>query len=76
MWRFLAGAGGEEKGIAHTVSYADWRQSDQKVYVSDNRRIEGTLGWKPTVSPQAGVKMLVDWVAANKRLFGGPQKRI
>lgn len=66
----------KETGLSPAVSYADWRQSDQKVYVSDNRRIEGTLGWKPTVSPQAGVKMLVDWVAANKRLFGGPQKRI
>lgn len=53
------------------VGYAGWRPGDQKVYVSDIRKAERVLGWKPTVSPETGVRRLYQWIRANPRLFRG-----
>lgn len=44
------------------VSYADWRPADQKVYISDIRRARKDLGWTPKVSPQEGVRRIVEWL--------------
>jgi CDP-paratose 2-epimerase len=51
------------------VSYADWRPSDQKAYVSDIRPLKNALGWGPTVSPKEGLVKTYDWVAANLDVF-------
>lgn len=51
------------------ASFADWRPGDQKVYISDISRIQKELGWKPTVSVEAGVEKLFHWVQENKELF-------
>ncbi len=51
------------------VTMADWRPSDQKVYVSDIRHAMSELGWKPEVSPADGVDRLIDWVIANESSF-------
>lgn len=48
------------------VSYADWRLGDQKVYISDIRKIKAALGWQPTVSPKEGVHKLIEWVNQEK----------
>lgn len=45
-----------------TVKYAQWRLSDQKVYISDVRKIEQSLGWRPQVDPQRGLQNLLDWI--------------
>jgi CDP-paratose 2-epimerase len=52
-----------------SVTYADWRPSDQKVYVSNIDKARRELGWKPHISPQEGVERLAAWVAANRPLF-------
>ena len=52
-----------------SVTYADWRPSDQKVYVSNIDKARRELGWKPHISPQEGVERLASWVAANRSLF-------
>ena len=44
------------------VSYADWRQGDQKVYISNIQKAEKLLGWKPKVDPLTGVDKLFEWV--------------
>lgn len=60
----------ERRGLAPaSVAHADWRPSDQKVYVSDIRKAERQLGWQPVTSPRAGVDALVDWVSAHRERF-------
>jgi CDP-paratose 2-epimerase len=56
-------------GVSPTVGYADWRPSDQKVYISNIEKAGKLLGWAPTTRPDEGVGKLIDWVAANKDLF-------
>jgi CDP-paratose 2-epimerase len=51
------------------VRYEDWRPGDQPVYVSDIRRAERDLGWRPKVSLQDGLERLWRWVDANVHLF-------
>ena len=51
------------------VSYGDWRPGDQRVFVSDIRRAEARLGWRPRVSPEEGIRRLYTWVAENRGLF-------
>jgi len=56
------------------VSFRAWRPSDQRVYVSDTRRAQKALGWRPAISPEEGVRRLVGWARGNIELFerGGP----
>ena len=46
-----------------------WRPGDQRIYVSDIRRAERELGWRPRVAPEEGVRRLCEWVLANRDLF-------
>jgi CDP-paratose 2-epimerase len=47
----------------------DWRPGDQRVYVSDVRKAERELGWKPKMGVEEGVRRLYEWVKLNQRLF-------
>lgn len=52
-----------------SVSFGDWRPSDQKVYVSDITHARKQLGWEPRVAPREGVERLIDWVEAHRDRF-------
>lgn len=56
----------EMLGERATLRYSDWRPSDQKVYVSDIRKIKAELDWEPLTAPSVGVKALVDWLIAEQ----------
>ena len=51
------------------VQYADWRPSDQKVYVSDIARAKSALGWEPRVSVAEGLDRVIQWVGEHRELF-------
>jgi len=51
------------------VIFRPWRPSDQRVYVSDTRRAQQALGWRPRVAPAEGVERLVGWARRNIDLF-------
>lgn len=59
----------ELTGERSLLSFADWRPSDQKVYISDIRKANKELNWVTETSPQEGVRSLVNWVRENKNLF-------
>jgi CDP-paratose 2-epimerase len=60
----------EQTGITPDLSYADWRPSDQKVYISDIRRAQAILKWKPQCRPAEGVRQLIEWTREHAALFG------
>ena len=51
------------------VKWDDWRPGDQQVYISDIRKLEDLLGWKPEIGVETGIAQLIDWVAQNRNAF-------
>jgi len=51
------------------VEFDDWRPGDQKVYVSDIRKVKQDLGWEPLVGVGVGLSDLRQWVQANRELL-------
>ena len=49
--------------VAH--DFADWRPGDQRIYLSDIRKLERELGWKPRMGVEDGVRALQAWVTSN-----------
>ena len=47
-------------------SFGDWRPGDQRVYISDIRRARAELGWEPRTTPEPGIALMRDWMAANR----------
>lgn len=59
----------DKTGVSPQLSYADWRPSDQKVYISDISKAGSLLGWAPEITPEVGVGRLLGWVEENRALF-------
>jgi CDP-paratose 2-epimerase len=53
------------EGLDVEVSFDDWRPGDQRVYVSDVRRVADELGWRPSTSLADGTRKLRSWLEAN-----------
>jgi CDP-paratose 2-epimerase len=51
------------------VKFADWRPSDQKVYISDTAKLEKALGWRALTSVSEGIKKLTAWIKSNESYF-------
>jgi len=51
------------------VKFADWRPSDQKVYISDTSKLEKTLNWRIKTPVKEGIKKLTEWIKENKGYF-------
>lgn len=49
-------------GKTSKLNYADWRPSDQKVYISDIAKAKNDLGWSPKINPLYGITALIEWV--------------
>jgi len=56
-------------GKVPKVNFADWRPSDQKVYISDTSKLEKALNWKAKTTVSEGIKKLLDWVKTNESYF-------
>jgi CDP-paratose 2-epimerase len=51
------------------VGFADWRPSDQKVYITDTTKLQKSLGWKAKTNVKQGIRQLAEWVRENKACF-------
>jgi CDP-paratose 2-epimerase len=49
--------------------FQEERAGDQKIFISDNRSLQETLGWKVSTDWKSGVRRLLNWVANNPGLF-------
>jgi CDP-paratose 2-epimerase len=43
------------------MKYYNWREGDQKIYISDNSKLEKELNWKPVINKLKGIDKLVNW---------------
>ncbi len=50
------------------VRFEAWRTGDQRYYVSDIRAFAAATGWRPRVSPEAGMERLAAWLARSSGL--------
>ena len=41
----------------------EWRESDQKIFVADNKKITSTTSWKPLIQTEAGIKSMLEWLS-------------
>lgn len=44
------------------VTMSEWRPGDQRVYISDTRKLARLLDWAPRVSIDEGLERLVEWL--------------
>ena len=51
------------------VNFADWRPSDQKVYITDTGKLEKALDWKIKMDVKNGIQTLTQWVRDNAGYF-------
>lgn len=51
------------------LKFSDWRPGDQPVFVCDISKAKKVFGWEPKTGPEAGVKLLYEWVKEHKQLF-------
>jgi CDP-paratose 2-epimerase len=56
-------------GTRIPLRWDDWRPGDQQVYISDIRKLQSTLNWKPEIDVGTGIAQLLDWVERNRAAF-------
>ncbi|MBU0981554.1 GDP-mannose 4,6-dehydratase [Patescibacteria group bacterium] len=56
----------KEFGMEIPREFDEWRPGDQKVFVCDVSKAEREFGWRPSTSPEEGVKKLIDWIKENR----------
>ncbi|HWE11741.1 MAG TPA: NAD-dependent epimerase/dehydratase family protein [Solirubrobacteraceae bacterium] len=50
------------RGEAPALRHEPWRPGDQRYYVSDYSSFTETTGWRPSVDPADGVRLLHSWL--------------
>src|SRR5262249_31268884 len=63
-------------GSQVSPAFGDWRPGDQPCYISDIRKAEQHMGWKPQVDKLAGIRRLWNWVKKNRALFSRPPEAV
>lgn len=69
IWREFGPMLEDLLGRKIAVSWGERRPGDQNIYVSDIRKVKSELGWSPKIGVQAGLRGLVEWVSASRKLF-------
>lgn len=54
-----------ETGRKLSRSFEQWRQGDQRVYISDISRAKVELDWQPKVNISEGITRYLDWAESN-----------
>jgi CDP-paratose 2-epimerase len=58
-----------EELVGKKVEYVfrDWRPADQLVYISNIKKAQQVLGWRPAVGWREGIKRMYEWLRAALR---------
>jgi CDP-paratose 2-epimerase len=54
------------RGQELEIGNSEWRQGDQRYYVSDTRRFRAATGWSPSVGVEEGLELLHGWLVSNR----------
>lgn len=60
---------GRITGKTPEVKFGKMRKGDLLYFVCDIKKAKKELGWKPEVTPEAGVKRLIDWILEERSIF-------
>lgn len=52
----------EELEIEMKYRKIEWRESDQRVFVADLKKINKNTAWKPKVDKKSGINKMVNWI--------------
>lgn len=63
---------GKDLGEHPSIRFEEWRAADQKYYVSDTRRFQAAVGWRPRVSISEGLTRLRTWLLEESNLVESP----
>jgi CDP-paratose 2-epimerase len=69
IWKEFGPLLEELRGESLAVDRSQWRPGDQRIFVSDIRKAEHEIGWKPKNRVREGIKRLCAWVEQNQDLF-------
>jgi CDP-paratose 2-epimerase len=69
VWEEFGQMINELSGRNISVNHNGWRPGDQPCYVSDIRKIDKLLGWRPTIDKKTGIRRLWQWASSNLELF-------
>ena len=57
----------KQSGRSMSISHEETpRKADTVIYITDNRKVERVLGWKPKVSLAQGLESIVAWIGENE----------
>lgn len=51
----------EVTGSEYEIDFDDWREGDQRVYISDITRARDQLNWQPQTDLETGINRFVEW---------------
>lgn len=51
------------------LRWGEWRPGDQRIYVSDIRKLRDRLGWAPEIGVSQGLAQLMSWVERSRSDF-------
>lgn len=51
----------EKMNIKLNYKKLPWRESDQKIFVADTKKIENAIGWKAQVDKENGIERMIEW---------------
>lgn len=51
-------------GIKMKFNQLPWRESDQKVFIADNKKVNSILNWYPVVDKDLGINSMIEWLKA------------
>jgi CDP-paratose 2-epimerase len=55
------------QGIRTHARFEEWREADQRWYVSDTRKLQAVTGWAPVVGIDEGLRRLHSWLSIARR---------
>jgi len=57
-----------EEALGHKIplKWDNWRPGDQQVFISDIRKLEKVLNWRPEIDVKTGIAQLIEWVDRNR----------